>query len=112
MRQGCTVVDAVACHCHFPAFFLQAADKGGLILRQHPRPIMEDAGFACNLPGSGFVVARQHIDFDAGGLQFADGLYGALFYLICNPGYGKRVFTVGKPDDGLRIRSQAGGFIA
>ena len=73
---------------------------------------MEDAGFACNLPGSGFVVARQHIDFDAGGLQFADGLYGALFYLICNPGYGKRVFTVGKPDDGLRIRSQAGGFIA
>ena len=65
---------------------------------------MEDAGFACNLPGSGFVVARQHIDFDAGGLQFADGLYGALFYLICNPGYGKRVFTVGKPDDGLCFR--------
>ncbi|CDB83252.1 unknown [Bacteroides clarus CAG:160] len=73
---------------------------------------MKNTRFACNLPRGGFVVARQHADFDAGGLQFADGLYGGRFDLVCNSGYGKRVFAVGKPDNGLRVRCQTGGFVA
>ncbi len=69
---------------------------------------MEDTGFAGNFLGGGFVVARQHIDFDAGGLQFADGLYGCRFDAVCNACYCQCFFMVGKPDDGLCIRCQAG----
>ena len=74
--------------------------------------VVGDACFAGNLTGGGLIVSGQHVDFDAGGVQLADGADGGFLYPVCNSGYCQHVFFIGKPDDGLRIRCQAGGFIA
>ena len=49
-------------------FALQGGHEIGLVLRRHPGAVVPDAcvvGYPC---GSGGLVAREHIDFDAHGL--------------------------------------------
>ena len=70
---------------------------------------MRDACFAGNFAGGGFIVSGQHVDFDAGGAQLADGTDGSFLYPVRDSGYCQCVFSVGKPDDGLCFHCQPGG---
>ena len=108
MGKGGAVVDAVAHHGNLPAFCLQLADEGSLVLRQYTGLVVGDACFAGNLTGGGLIVSGQHVDFDAGGAQLADSADGSFFYPVCNSGYCQHVFFIGKPDDGLCFRCQSG----
>ena len=72
---------------------------------------MEDGGFGWNVGGSGLVVGGEDIELDGGGLELGEGLYGGLFYLVCNGGYGKWVLGVGKGDEGVWMGWEGGGLM-
>ena len=57
---------------------LQTLDERGLVLRKYFGLEIPDACLFRNMTGRSPAVARQHINVDPGGLQFAHGLYGAI----------------------------------
>lgn len=57
---------------------LQTLDERGLVLRKYFGLEMPDTCLFRDMTGHSSAVARQHINVDPGGLQFAHGLYGAI----------------------------------
>ena len=108
--QGGAVVDAVAHHGYGFALVLQAGDERSLFLRQHAGVVVADACLGGDGAGSGFVVARQQVDFDALTLQGGDGRSRGRLDAVGNGSNGQCFVFVGQPDDGLRFGRQSFGF--
>ena len=53
------------------------------------------------MTGHSSAVARQHINVDPGGLQFAHGLYGAILDAVGDRRDSQGLLRIGEPDDAL-----------
>ena len=62
---------------------------------------MPDTCLFRDMTGHSSAVARQHINVDPGGLQFAHGLYGAILDAVGDRRDSQGLLRIGEPDDAL-----------
>ncbi len=74
LGEGRRVVDAVARHRDTMSLALQRLDDRALVLRQHVRAHIVQAKLARDDRRRRLIVARQHDDAEAVGLQGSDGV--------------------------------------
>ena len=80
---------------------LQTLDERGLVLRKYFGLEMPDTCLFRDMTGRSSAVARQHINVDPGGLQFAHGLYGAILDAVGDRRDSQGLLRIGEPDDAL-----------
>ena len=112
LRQSRRVIYPVANHRNFPAAALKFLNLARLIFRQYFRhEIFYPDAFSYGARGI-FIVARQHHNFDAQILKFADGSGGSLLLNVGGGDNSEQNFFAGKNYRRLTGGAKLGNFFA